>query len=126
MNNQLPQGFRAAGVHCGIKQDPDKLDLSLVVSDNAAVAVGVYTQNLVCAAPVKLCQQRTPSDQIRGVVINRSDQKYHTLLKQPRINVVGTFTTRGLFNHHGYKIQSACFIIHGYWPAACVAALIAS
>jgi glutamate N-acetyltransferase/amino-acid N-acetyltransferase len=70
MNNQLPQGFRAAGVHCGIKHDPDKLDLSLVVSDSAAVAVGLFTQNLVCAAPVKLCQQRTPSDQVRGVVIN--------------------------------------------------------
>jgi len=70
MKNQLPQGFRAAGVCCGIKQDPDKLDLSLVVSDRAAVAVGVYTQNLVSAAPVKLCQQRTPSDKVRGVVIN--------------------------------------------------------
>ena len=70
MNNQLPQGFRASGVHCGLKQDPEKLDLSLVVSDKAAVAVGVYTQNRVCAAPVKLCQQRTPSDQVRGVVIN--------------------------------------------------------
>ena len=70
MNNQLPQGYRAAGVHCGIKQDPDKLDLSLIVSDKPAVAVGVYTQNRVCAAPVKLCQQRTPGNQVRGVVIN--------------------------------------------------------
>jgi glutamate N-acetyltransferase/amino-acid N-acetyltransferase len=70
MNNQLPQGYRAAGVHCGIKDDPDKQDLSLLVSDVPTVAVGVYTQNLVCAAPVKLCQQRTPSDTVRAVVIN--------------------------------------------------------
>ncbi|MEO2048177.1 MAG: bifunctional glutamate N-acetyltransferase/amino-acid acetyltransferase ArgJ [Pirellulales bacterium] len=70
MNNQLPQGYRAAGVHCGIKEDPDKRDLSLLVSEVPAVAVGVYTQNLVCAAPVKLCQQRTPSDTVRAVVIN--------------------------------------------------------
>jgi glutamate N-acetyltransferase/amino-acid N-acetyltransferase len=70
MNYQLPQGYRAAGVHCGIKDDPDKQDLSLLVSDVPTVAVGVYTQNLVCAAPVKLCQQRTPSDTVRAVVIN--------------------------------------------------------
>lgn len=70
MNNQLPQGYRAAGVHCGIKEDSSKQDLSLIVSDVSSVAVGVYTQNLVCAAPVKLCQQRTPNDTIRAVVIN--------------------------------------------------------
>ena len=28
-----PAGFRAAGVHCGIKANPEKLDLALLVSD---------------------------------------------------------------------------------------------
>jgi len=66
----IPRGFRFAGVHCGIKKSPQKLDLSLVVSDTPATAAGVYTQNLVFAAPVALDRQRTPGDRIRAVVIN--------------------------------------------------------
>ena len=47
-----------------------KHDLSLVVSDRPAVAAGVYTQNLVFAAPVALDRARTPAADIRAVVIN--------------------------------------------------------
>lgn len=70
MNDRLPKGYRAAGVYCGVKRSADKLDLSLLVSEVPTVAAGIYTQNLVCAAPVQLCRQRTPGDAIRAVVIN--------------------------------------------------------
>jgi glutamate N-acetyltransferase/amino-acid N-acetyltransferase len=70
MSDQLPKGFRAAGVYSGVKRNPQKLDLSLIVSDAPCVAAGVFTQNLVFAAPVKLCRERTPSESIRAVVIN--------------------------------------------------------
>lgn len=70
MNPRLPQGFRAAGVYSGVKRNTSKLDLSLVVSERPAVGVGVYTRNLVCAAPVKLDRERTPSDSIRAVAMN--------------------------------------------------------
>jgi glutamate N-acetyltransferase/amino-acid N-acetyltransferase len=53
-----------------VKRDPRKQDLTLVVSDRPAAAAGVYTQNLVFAAPVALDRARTPSDRIRVVVIN--------------------------------------------------------
>ena len=66
----LPQGFRAAGIYSGVKRNAEKLDLSLVVSERPAVGVGVYTKNLVMAAPVKLDRERTPSESIQAVVIN--------------------------------------------------------
>ncbi len=69
MSINVPQGFSLAGVYCGIKRDPKKLDVSFIVSDRNAVGVGVYTQNLVFAAPVALDRSRTPSDRIRSVVI---------------------------------------------------------
>jgi glutamate N-acetyltransferase / amino-acid N-acetyltransferase len=69
MSTRVPQGFSLAGVRCGIKRDSEKLDLTLVVSDRPATGVGVYTQNLVCAAPVALDRSRTPSDRVRAVVI---------------------------------------------------------
>jgi glutamate N-acetyltransferase/amino-acid N-acetyltransferase len=40
------------------------------VSDCPAAAAGVYTKNLVCAAPVKVDRERTPSESIRVVAIN--------------------------------------------------------
>lgn len=67
---RVPQGYRVAGVHTGVKRDARKQDLALVVSDRSAAAAGVYTQNLVYAAPVALDRSRTPSDRIRVVVVN--------------------------------------------------------
>jgi len=70
MSTCVPQGYRLAGVYCGVKRNTSKLDLSLVVSDRPAVAAGVYTQNRVFAAPVALDRSRTPAANIRAVVIN--------------------------------------------------------
>jgi glutamate N-acetyltransferase/amino-acid N-acetyltransferase len=66
----VPQGFRVAGVHSGVKRNASKLDLTLIVSDRPSVAAGVYTQNRVFAAPVALNRSRTPAADIRAVVIN--------------------------------------------------------
>src|SRR5438874_6892353 len=66
---QLPGGFRYAGVHCGIRRDPERLDLALVVSDTPASAAGVFTQNQVVAAPVQVCRERVPRGDARGIVI---------------------------------------------------------
>jgi glutamate N-acetyltransferase/amino-acid N-acetyltransferase len=65
----LAQHYRFAGVHSGLRPDPDRLDLALVVSDVSATAAGVFTQNRVCAAPVRVCRERLPSTEARGVVI---------------------------------------------------------
>ena len=65
----LARGYRYAGVHCGIRPDPNRLDLALVVSDRPAAAAGVFTQNRVCAAPVQVCRRRLPSRDVRGLVV---------------------------------------------------------
>jgi glutamate N-acetyltransferase/amino-acid N-acetyltransferase len=70
MTIPLPLGFRFAAVACGIKTDPTREDLTLIVADQPAVTAGVYTTNLVCAAPVTIDRQRTPSDRIRAVLVN--------------------------------------------------------
>ncbi len=70
MTPHLPQGYQAAGVYSGVKSNPNKLDMTLVYSERPAVGVGVYTRNQVCAAPVTLDRQRTPSESIHVVAIN--------------------------------------------------------
>jgi glutamate N-acetyltransferase/amino-acid N-acetyltransferase len=52
----LPQGYRYAALYAGIRKVA-KPDLSLIVSDTAASAAAVFTQNQAAAAPVRLGQK---------------------------------------------------------------------
>jgi glutamate N-acetyltransferase/amino-acid N-acetyltransferase len=52
-----PQGFRAAGVHCGIKKSAEKLDLALIVADAPVSAAAVFTTNKAVAAPVVVSRE---------------------------------------------------------------------
>lgn len=64
-------GFIVAGVHSGLKKG-DALDLALIVGDGPCTAAGVFTTNLVKAAPVILDidHLNANADRIRAVVIN--------------------------------------------------------
>jgi glutamate N-acetyltransferase/amino-acid N-acetyltransferase len=70
MSLHVPLGFRFAGLHAGIKKNPAKEDFTLVHCPGGAVAAGVYTTNLVFAAPVAFDRPRTPSADIRVVAVN--------------------------------------------------------
>jgi glutamate N-acetyltransferase/amino-acid N-acetyltransferase len=63
-----PLGFRASGLHCGIKAS-GKPDLSLIVSDSLASAAGVFTINLAKAPPIYLCQDHLASSGGRAMAI---------------------------------------------------------
>ncbi len=66
-----PKGFRAAGLHCGIKAS-GKPDLALITSDTLAAAAGVFTTNLAQAAPVLISMEHlaTSGGRARAVVTN--------------------------------------------------------
>lgn len=66
----IPKGFRFAGVASGIKSDKTKNDMALLYTSEPCAVAGVYTQNLVVAAPVVLDRQRTPGNSFRGVIVN--------------------------------------------------------
>lgn len=67
-----PCGFTAAGVAAGIKRAG--LDVALIVSDRPCQAAGVFTRNIVCAAPVVWTKNRLGSlegkPHVRCIVIN--------------------------------------------------------
>ena len=48
------KGFKASGVHCGIRKNRTKRDLSLIYSEVPASAAAVYTTNLVKGAPLEV------------------------------------------------------------------------
>ena len=47
-----PLGFKAAGIHCGIRKNKSKKDLALIVSDVMCHAASTYTLNKVKGAPI--------------------------------------------------------------------------
>jgi glutamate N-acetyltransferase / amino-acid N-acetyltransferase len=64
----LPAGFRAAGIHAGIK--PDRHDLGVLVSDQPAVSAVFFTTNAAAAAPVLVTRDTCRCDGLRAVVVN--------------------------------------------------------
>ena len=52
-----PIGFKAGGVHCGIRKNRVKRDLSMIISEKPASASAVYTQTLVKGAPIYVTQR---------------------------------------------------------------------
>ncbi len=64
-----PKGFRAAGIHCGIKK-AGLLDLALVVTDRPASVAGLFTTNRVIAAPVLLDRLHLKHGRARAIIVN--------------------------------------------------------
>src|SRR5439155_23627500 len=65
----LARCFRYAGVVTGLRGEPNRRDVAVIVSDAPAAAAGVAAQNRVCAAPVQVSRARLPRPDARAVVI---------------------------------------------------------
>ena len=65
-----PKGFRAGGVHCGIRKNKIKKDLALIVADVRCAAACVYTQNLVKGAPILVTKKHVADGYAQAVIVN--------------------------------------------------------
>ena len=65
-----PIGFKAGGVHCGIRKNRVKRDLSLIISEVPASASAVYTQNLVKGAPIYVTQRNLADGIAQAAICN--------------------------------------------------------
>ena len=64
------KGFKANGVHCGIRKNHDKKDLALIVSEKRATAAAVYTTNLVKGAPLTVTKRNLSDGYAQAVICN--------------------------------------------------------
>lgn len=64
------KGFTANGVHCGIRKNAAKKDLSLICSEVPASAAAVYTANLVKGAPLTVTKRHLANGVARAVICN--------------------------------------------------------
>ena len=64
------KGFKANGIHCGIRKNRTKRDLSLIYSQVPASAAAVYTTNLVKGAPLTVTKQHLANGIAQAVICN--------------------------------------------------------
>ena len=63
-------GFKANGIHCGIRRNHSKKDLALIVSDVPASAASVYTTNLVKGAPLTVTKNNIADGKAQAIICN--------------------------------------------------------
>jgi glutamate N-acetyltransferase / amino-acid N-acetyltransferase len=65
----LPRGYKAGGMHCGIKRK--RLDLGYIFSEIPATVAGVYTTNIFQAAPLLVTQESISKEhKIQSIIVN--------------------------------------------------------
>ncbi len=64
------KGFKAAGVHAGIRKNKSKKDFALIVSETRAAAASTYTQNLVKGAPIYVTKANLADGYASAIICN--------------------------------------------------------
>ncbi|MCI5727650.1 MAG: bifunctional glutamate N-acetyltransferase/amino-acid acetyltransferase ArgJ [Clostridium sp.] len=63
-----PKGFLASGLHCGLKRV--KKDLALIYSEVPAIAAGVFTKNVIKAAPIYITKEHLKNPNVQAIICN--------------------------------------------------------
>lgn len=64
------KGFKAAGIHCGVRPNKSKNDLAVIFSETECAAAGLFTTNRVKASPVTLDIKTVKSGSARAIAAN--------------------------------------------------------
>ena len=64
------KGFKANGVHCGVRKNKTKRDIALIYSEKECSAAAVYTQNLVKGAPLLVTKSNIANGVARAIICN--------------------------------------------------------
>ncbi len=64
------KGFKAAGLHCGIRKNKTKRDIALILSEKVGTAAAVYTTNLVKGAPILVDKQNLADGKAQAIICN--------------------------------------------------------
>ncbi len=69
MTEKFCPGFLTAGIHAGLKSD-NKEDLGLIYSEIPVACAGVFTKNLIKAAPLLIDMERIKSGYCHALIVN--------------------------------------------------------
>ena len=64
------RGFIAGGIHCGVRKNRTKRDLTMIKSEVRATAAATYTTNLVKGAPITVTKKHIADGYAQAVICN--------------------------------------------------------
>jgi len=64
------KGFKASGIHCGIRRNKLKKDLALIVSEVRAKTACTYTLNKIKASPLKITKENVADGYAQAIIVN--------------------------------------------------------
>lgn len=67
------KGFKASGIHVGLRRNVEKKDLALVYSDVVCNAAAVYTQNKIKGNPIYVTQDHIRNGKAQAIIINSAN-----------------------------------------------------
>lgn len=67
------KGFKASGIHVGLRRNVEKKDLALVYSDVICDAAAVYTQNKIKGNPIYVTQDHIKDGKAQAIIINSAN-----------------------------------------------------
>ncbi|NBK97129.1 MAG: bifunctional ornithine acetyltransferase/N-acetylglutamate synthase [Clostridia bacterium] len=65
-----PKGFKANGIHCGIRKNKSKKDLALIYSEVMCQAASIYTLNKVKGAPIAITKKHLEDGKAQAIIVN--------------------------------------------------------
>ena len=64
------KGFKASGIHCGIRKNKTKRDIALIFCEKKCTAAAVYTTNLVQSSPITVTKKNLEDGYAQAVIVN--------------------------------------------------------
>ncbi|OEH86782.1 bifunctional ornithine acetyltransferase/N-acetylglutamate synthase [Desulfuribacillus stibiiarsenatis] len=115
-----PKGFLAQGVYAGIKRKRN--DLGVLYSVNPASAAGVYTLNVVQAAPLKLTKQcLKQTGKLQAIVVNSGNANACTGVEGDKnAKIMQELVAQGLDIPNEYVGVASTGVIGQQLPMDCV------
>ena len=65
-----PAGFKASGIHCGLRKNKSKKDLALILADKPCSTAAIYTTNKVYGAPINVTREHLKNGLAQAVIVN--------------------------------------------------------
>ena len=65
-----PVGFKASGIHCGLRKNKNKKDLALILADKPCNTAAIYTTNKVYGAPITVTREHLKDGVAQAVIVN--------------------------------------------------------
>ncbi len=91
-----PKGFKAAGMHCGVRKNHSKKDIAMIFCDVPCTAAAVYTQNKVYGAPITVTRKNISDGRAQAVICNSGNANTANLDGVEKAQMMSDLTAKAL------------------------------